>query len=93
MPGTQTTSEIEAPGWWRSQVAHVAPARIAHWLLTLLRRRFIKALMVANLVALLLLPLRETGWLQGLELSAYDTLVTFFRRVAGKRPRGAGGHH
>ncbi len=34
--------------------------------------------MVANLVALLLLPLRETGWLQGLELSAYDTLVTFF---------------
>ena len=34
--------------------------------------------MVANLVALLLLPLREAGWLQGLELSAYDTLVSFF---------------
>jgi len=29
-------------------------------------------------VALVLLPLREAGWLQGLELSAYDTLVTFF---------------
>lgn len=46
--------------------------------MTLLRRRFIKALMVANLVPLLLLSLRETGWLQSLELSAYDTLVTFF---------------
>jgi len=78
------------------QAAQGAPARTRHWLLALLRRRFVKALMVANLVALLLLPLRETGWLQGLELSAYDTLVTFFaglRRVAGKRPRGAGGHH
>jgi adenylate cyclase len=48
------------------------------WLRALLRRRFVKALMVANLVALLLLSLRETGWLQSLELSAYDTLVTFF---------------
>jgi adenylate cyclase len=47
-------------------------------LFALLRRRFIKALMVANLVPLLLLSLRETGWLQSLELSAYDTLVTFF---------------
>ena len=60
------------------QAAQGAPARTRHWLLALLRRRFVKALMVANLVALLLLPLRETGWLQGLELSAYDTLVTFF---------------
>lgn len=34
--------------------------------------------MVAALVVLMLLPLRETGWLQGLELSAYDSLVTFF---------------
>ena len=54
------------------------PARTGNWLLALLRRRFIKALMVANLVPLLLLSLRETGWLQSLELSAYDTLVTFF---------------
>ena len=54
------------------------PARIRHWLFALLRRRFVKAVMVANLVALLLLALREAGWLQGLELSAYDTLVTFF---------------
>jgi adenylate cyclase len=59
-------------------VAHEALARIRHWLVVLLRRRLIKALMVANLVALVLLPLREAGWLQGLELSAYDTLVTFF---------------
>src|SRR4030095_15250301 len=78
MPGTQTTTGAEAHGWRRSQVAHGAPARIRRWLFALLRRRFVKALMVANLVALLLLPLRETGWLQGLELSAYDTLVTFF---------------
>ncbi|HXV80988.1 MAG TPA: CHASE2 domain-containing protein [Candidatus Binatia bacterium] len=47
-------------------------------LAALLRRRFVKALIVANLVVLLLVPLRETGWLQGLELSWYDTLVTFF---------------
>ena len=60
------------------QAAQGAPARTRHWLPALLRRRFVKALMVANLVALLLLPLRETGWLQGLELSAYDTLVTIF---------------
>ena len=59
-------------------MAHEALARIRHWLVVLLRRRFIKALMVANLVALVLLPLREAGWLQGLELSAYDTLVTLF---------------
>ena len=59
-------------------MAHEALARIRHWLVVLLRRRLIKALMVANLVALVLLPLREAGWLQGLELSAYDTLVTFF---------------
>jgi adenylate cyclase len=55
-----------------------APSRVGYWLLALLRRRLVKALMVANLVALLLVPLRETGWLQGLELSAYDRLVTFF---------------
>jgi adenylate cyclase len=60
------------------QAAQGAPARTGHWLRALLRRRFVKALMVANLVALLLLPLREAGWLQGLELSSYDTLVTFF---------------
>ena len=78
MSETQTTSGAEAHGWRRSHVAHDALVRIWHWLLALLRRRFVKALMVANLVALLLLPLRETGWLQGLELSAYDTLVTFF---------------
>jgi adenylate cyclase len=59
-------------------VAHEALARIRHWLVVLLRRRFIKALMVANLVALMLLPSRGAGWLQGLELSAYDTLVTMF---------------
>jgi adenylate cyclase len=51
---------------------------MGHWLPALLRRRFVKALMVACLVALLLVPLREAGWLQGLELSSYDTLVTFF---------------
>jgi adenylate cyclase len=51
---------------------------MGHWLLGLLRKRYIKALMVANLVAVLLVPLREAGWLQGLELSAYDRLVTFF---------------
>jgi adenylate cyclase len=60
------------------QAEQVAPARPAHWLPALLRRRFVKALMVANLVAFLLLSLRETGWLQSVELSAYDTLVTFF---------------
>ncbi len=54
------------------------PARTAHWLPALLRRRFVKALIVANLVAFMLLSLRETGWLQSLELSAYDTLITFF---------------
>ena len=53
-------------------------ARTGHWLAALLRRRFVKALIVANLVAFMLLSLRETGWLQSLELSAYDTLVTFF---------------
>jgi adenylate cyclase len=53
-------------------------ALTGHGLATLLRRRFVKALIVANLVALMLLTLREAGWLQSLELSAYDTLVTFF---------------
>ena len=60
------------------QAVQGAPARTGHWLRALLRRRFVKALMVASLVALLLVPLREAGWLQGLELSAYDRLVTFF---------------
>ena len=60
------------------QVAQDAQARTGHWLSTLLRRRFVKALMVASLVVLMLLPLREAGWLQGLEISAYDSLVTFF---------------
>ena len=60
------------------QATQGAPARTGHWLPALLRRRFVKALMVASLVALLLAPLREAGWLQGLELSSYDTLVTFF---------------
>ena len=60
------------------QAAQGAPARTRHWLPALLRLRFVKALMVASLVALLLVPLREAGWLQGLELSLYDTLVTFF---------------
>ena len=58
--------------------AQGASARRAHWLRALLRRRFVKAFMVANLMVLLLVPLREAGWLQGLELSWYDTLVTFF---------------
>ncbi len=53
------------------------------WLAALLRRRLVKALMVANLVALALLPAREAGWLQGLELSAYDTLLTW--QEAGER--------
>ena len=60
------------------QAVQGAPARALPWLRALLRRRFIKALMVASLVALLLVPLREAGWLQGLELSSYDRLVTFF---------------
>jgi hypothetical protein len=60
------------------QAVQGAPARTGHWLRILLRRRFVKALMVASLVALLLVPLREAGWLQGLELSSYDRLVTFF---------------
>ena len=55
-----------------------ASARAGHWLPALLRRRSVKALIGANLVALILLSLRETGWLQSLELSAYDTLISFF---------------
>ena len=64
----------------RGQATAVAGARAwrpAAWLAALLRRRLVKALVVANLVALALLPARETGWLQGLELSAYDTLLTW----------------
>ncbi len=54
-----------------------AARRGMRWLRALLRRRLVKALMVANLVALLLVPLREAGWLQGLELAAYDQLVAW----------------
>ena len=73
-----TTALREHMDGGAGQAAQGAPARMAHWLPALLRRRFVKAMMVANLVVLLLLPLREAGWLQGLELSSYDTLVTFF---------------
>jgi adenylate cyclase len=75
---TAGTEKLRQMDGGASTAAQGAPARMAHWLLALLRRRFIKALMVANLVALVLLPLRGAGWLQGLELSAYDTLVTLF---------------
>ncbi len=84
MPGTQPTlgvgqrsRDVKIDGG-AGQAAQGAPARTRHWLAALLRRRFVKALMVASLVALLLVPLREAGWLQGLELSSYDRLVTFF---------------
>jgi adenylate cyclase len=84
MPVTQTPSEVgprsrdvKVDGG-AGQAAQSAPARTGHWLPALLRRRFVKALMVASLVALLLVPLRESGWLQGLELASYDTLVTLF---------------
>jgi adenylate cyclase len=84
MPGTQPTlgvgqrsRDVRIDGG-AGQAAQGAPARARHWLPALLRRRFVKALMVASLVALVLVPLREAGWLQGLELSSYDTLVTFF---------------
>lgn len=60
------------------QAAHSALMRIGNSVSSLLRRRFVKALMVANLVAVGLLTARETGWLQALELSAYDRLVTLF---------------
>jgi adenylate cyclase len=43
-----------------------------------LRTRLVKALLVGNLVAALLLPSRELGWLQSFELAAYDRLVTSF---------------
>jgi adenylate cyclase len=84
MPGTQPTlgvgqrsRDVKIDGG-AGQAAQGAPALTRHWLPTLLRRRFVKALVVASSVALLLVPLREAGWLQGLELSSYDTLVTFF---------------
>src|SRR5687768_6133416 len=84
MPGTQPTlgvgqrsRDVKIDGGV-GQAAQAAPARTWHWLAALLRQRFVKALMVASLVALLLVPLREAGWLQGLELSSYDRLVTFF---------------
>jgi len=48
-----------APG----QAEQGASAHAGHWLAALLRRRFVKALIVANLVALMLLSLREAGWL------------------------------
>ena len=55
-----------------------APTRSRRWFPALLRRRFVKAVIVASTVAVLLTQLREGGWLQGLELAAYDRLVTFF---------------
>ena len=60
------------------QTAKLPSARTARWLAGLVRRRFVKALIVANVVAFMLLSLRETGWLQSLELSAYDRLIRFF---------------
>jgi len=72
------TGQLERTNGGTGQAAQDALAGTGHWLPALLRRRFVKALIVANLVALILLPLREAGWLQSLELSAYDTLVTFF---------------
>jgi adenylate cyclase len=78
MDGLTGTRKLKHTDGGAVQVGQAVPARTGHWLRALLRRRFVKALMVANLVALLLLPLREAGWLQSLELSAYDTLVTFF---------------
>ena len=78
MDGQQLTGKLTHMDDGAVRAAQGAPTRTVHWSLTLLRRRFVKALMVANLVALLLLPLRQVGWLQGLELSAYDGLVTFF---------------
>ncbi len=61
----------------RATVAARRAGGVGQWLAALLRRRLVKALMVANLVALALLPAREAGWLQGLELAAYDTLLTW----------------
>ncbi len=55
-----------------------APARLRQALAALLKRRLVKGLLVAHVVVALLLPLRATGWLQGLELSAYDRLLTLF---------------
>ena len=73
-----STEKLKYVGGAAGHVKQAASARTVRWLLALLRRRFVKALMVANLVPLLLLPLREAGWLQSLELSAYDRLLTFF---------------
>jgi adenylate cyclase len=73
-----STAKLKYVDGAAGQVEQAASARTVRWLLALLRRRFVKALLVANLVALMLLSLREAGWLQSLELSAYDTLVTFF---------------
>jgi adenylate cyclase len=73
-----TTALRERMDSGAGQAAQGVRARTAHWLPALLRRRFFKAFIVANLVVLLLLPLREAGWLQGLELSSYDRLVAFF---------------
>jgi adenylate cyclase len=75
---TTETAKLKYMDGGADQAAQGASARTGHWLPALLRRRFVKALMVANLVALMLLSLREAGWLQSVELSAYDTLVTFF---------------
>lgn len=50
----------------------------ATWLRSRLRGRLAKALLVANLVAAVLVPVRELGWLQGFELAAYDRLLAYF---------------
>jgi adenylate cyclase len=73
-----STGKLKYINGGANQAQQVASVRTPHWLPALLRRRFIKALIVANLVALMLLSLRETGWLQSVELSAYDTFITFF---------------
>jgi adenylate cyclase len=73
-----STEKLKYVNGAAGQVEQAASVRTARWFLALLRRRFVKALIVANLVGLILLSLRETGWLQSLELSSYDTLITFF---------------
>ena len=78
MDWSARTEKLKHMNGGAGQAAQGATARKGHWLPALLRRRFVKALVVASLVALLLAPLREAGWLQGLELSSYDTLVTLF---------------
>jgi len=59
----------------------VSRLRISHLrsrITAVLRRPVVKALLVANLVVVVLLPVREDGWLQALELTAYDALLKNF---------------